>query len=286
MLRQANLKMIVLTIGCLYGVQAEAGNWLRNEGDWSYSANLKYATSDKFWDQQGVSVAKGCTNQSTSLHQGVEYGYSYHYTLMADIGLSSDQCQGKGNAFGFGDLTLGVRGRIFPEQNGKAWELQAIIPTGYDNGVPMRLGYGRFGVRGGVHFGDRNEIYDVDPYQPAYSKPEGGSWSYGSTLTLWEGPPANQLAGYVKWGTPLTEMWKMSASLSADLSLGHGVTEPATLVVWARQPFHDVLTAKLDFSRPLGDGWSISMGPEMNLWGRNASQTVAASVGLHKLWGN
>ncbi len=287
MLNHSKFKLLVLTASCLCASQVFAGNWMRNEGDISYSGNFKYATSNKYWDQQGVTRAKGCNNDSESFYNSLEYGYSYRYTLLAGIGLDNANCPGQGNAFGLGDLSLGIRGRIDPAMNGKAWEIKAIIPTGYSNTVPLRLGYGRFGVQAGVYFGDQFEDYNIDPYKPGNTFIEEGSWQYGAYVTAWEGPPANQLGGYVKWGKTVSEGWKVSGTLEADLSLGHGQTEPATaLVPWARQPFHDVLIGKVELARALGDGWTISLVPETNLWGRNISQSTGIFVGLHKLCGN
>lgn len=283
-------KWVLLAMGCAFATSASAGNWMRNEGETTYSANLKYSTANKYWDQFGNSKAKGCTSDSESLYQNVEYGYSYRYTLFGGIGLDNNHCAaaGQGSQFGLGDLSLGVRGRIDPAMNGKAWEVKAIIPTGYNNQVPMRLGYGRFGLQAGVYFGDQFEDYNSDPYKPGNTYIENGSWQYGAYVTTWEGPPANQLGGFVKYGNRVSELWKVSGSLEADLSLGHGRTEPAipAIAPWARQPFHDVLTAKLDFARDIGNGWSVSIVPETNLWGRNISQSTGISVGLHKLWGN
>ena len=279
-------KWMIVILGCAFAASASAGNWMRNEGETAYSANLKYSTSDKYWDQFGNSLPKGCTNDSQGLYQSLEYGYSYRYTLFGGIGLDNNHCAGQGNSSGFGDLSLGMRGRIDQALNGKAWEVKAIIPTGYDNQVPMRLGYGRFGLQAGVYFGDQFEDYNSDPYKPGAVYIENSSWQYGAHLTVWEGPPADQLGGYIKYGNRVSQDWKISAALEADLSLGHGTPEPIIGQAWFRNPWHDVLIAKLDFAHDIGDGWSVSVVPEMNVWGRNISQSTAISVGLHKLWGN
>lgn len=286
MLNHSKFKLLVLTASCLCASQVFAGNWMRNEGDISSSTSFKYATSNKYWDQFGNSMPKGCTNDSESLYESLEYGYSYRYTLFGGIGLNNNHCAAQGSTFGLGDLSLGVRGRIDPALNGKAWELKAIIPTGYDNQVAMRQGYGRFGLQAGVYFGDQFEDYNSDPYKPGNTYIENGSWQYGAYVTAWEGPPANQLGGYVKYGNRLSQDWKVSGTLEADLSLGHGTPEPIIGAAWLRNPWHDVVIAKLDFAHDIGGGWSVSVVPEMNLWGRNISQSTGISVGLHKLWGN
>jgi hypothetical protein len=287
------IKSMLLIIGCAFVGSAHAGNWLRNEGETSYSANLKYSTSNKYWDQFGNSLPQGCTSESESLYQNIEHGYSYRYTLIGGIGLDNNHCAAKGSSAGFGDLTLGVRGRLDLERNGKAWEVSAIVPTGYNNQLPLRLGNGRFGVRAGVYFGDRGDLladhyedYSSDPYKAAPANMATSSWNYGVDVTFWEGPPADQLGAYIRYGDQLSQDWRASAELKGNWSLGHGTPEPILGVPWLRASWHDVVTAKLDFSRNIGDGWSMSISPEMNVWGRNASQATAISIGLHKLWGN
>lgn len=267
-----------------------ASSWVRNEGETMYMADLQYSNASSYWDRAGVSRSLAdingtpCTLNTTSLYNGVEYGYSYGYTLFAGVPLVNSTC-GASSASGFADLDLGVRGRLVAEENGKSWELKLMLPTGYNNQNFMRVGYGQVGVEAGLHFGGNADPYSADPYEPGYAEPSESNLEYGAMLRYWAGPPAPQALAYGKWSHSLPAQWTFGAKLEGDFALGTGRPEPINAVAFPRQPFHDVVKGNIEFKHGLGGGWVFSISPGMSFWGRNTTKAKTLSIGLHKIFG-
>jgi len=276
---------VLFVAGALLCVsQAQAGNWLRNEHERLYTAEVKFSAYNDHWDQYGTLIpnGQGHVNRQDS-YQSFEYGYSYYYTLVGGVGIHNIEIAGASVASGLGDIDLGVRGRIHHDQNGKAWELKLLVPGGYDNSAPQRLGYGRFGAEAGVYFGEQFDPYDIDPYRPGYQAPPDSSWEYGGRIQAWMGAPAPEVMGYIKWNHSLPRDWSMSAILENTSSLGQGTTEYDNLGA-PRQPFYDVLLTKVEFKHPIGDGWSFHITPLVNLAGSNIGKATGVTFGLNRLW--
>lgn len=274
------------------GSASAASNWVRNEGDVMYMADLQFQNANSYWNQTGVvrptvdstqPVGNPCTSSSSSLYQGLEYGMSYYYTLFGGVNLSSHSC-GRDSVSGVGDAELGVRGRLNPTENGKSWEAKLILPTGYDRTKYLRLGYGRVGIEGGVHYGGTEDPYSADPYMPGYAPPSDSHWEYGAMLRAWEGPPAPQAIVYTKWITLMPAEWTFAAGVEGDFHLSKGKPEPIMLAAFLRQPWHDVIKAKVEFKHLIADGWVFSVSPNMNIWGRNTPRSRGISFGIHKLF--
>lgn len=271
---------LLLSIG-----QAQAGNWMRNQGESAYLASLDHSSSSSYWDRDGILRDSACRSDSTSLNQYYEYGYSYHYTVFAGASLEDRKC-GTHSASGLGDVLLGIRGRLNPERNGETWELKMTLPTGYSRTVPVRLGYGRVGLEAGVGFRTRGEPYNrEDPYQPSYARTPDSYWEYGASLRLWQGAPASQVGAYAKWTRILDEKWIFAAAAEGEFSLGDGKTENVDFVSHDRLPEYDVIRGMLEFKYLLDREWTVAISPKANLWGRNVGRSSGASVSIHRTWG-
>jgi hypothetical protein len=266
-----------------------ASNWVRNEGDVMYMADLQYQNASTYWDRTGVvrgiadSVGNPCTSSNLNLFQGVEYGASYYYTLFGGVSVGKHSC-GVDSVSGVGDAELGVRGRLNPAENGKSWEAKLTLPTGYNRNNYLRMGYGRVGLELGVHYGGTEDPYSADPYMPGYAPPSDSHWEYGAMVRTWEGPPASSVGAYGKWVTLLPQEWTFAAMLEGSVSLGHGKPEPIVNAAFPRQPWSDVLKAKVEFKHLIADGWVFSVSPGLSLWGRNTPRSRGISFGIHKLF--
>ena len=209
------------------GAPLVAGAWLLKEGDQHASIWMGYSTSSGYWDRDGNLKSNSCRSHNESVHYSYERGISYDYTLMVKLGAKRTHCGGEANE-GLSDMQIGIRGRTNPYKSGRAWEIKAIIPTGYARRDSRRLGFGRvaleFAVYRGDSFGNRNYV----------------EWSAGARI--YEGPPAHQWRVHVQRGFPL---WgptaKGSVRLSGIFSWGNGRPEKVVLSAGERLAEFDLV---------------------------------------------
>lgn len=161
-------------------VPAHAGSYLQSGGDYNYSLGLGYIVGDKEWDDRSRLQDLGCTSRYAFNSHYLEYGYSYYHTLFGGVNIADARC-GADSKAGFGDVRLGVRGRLDDARNNRAWELQLNVPTSADTSGSARLGCGVFGLYGGL----------------ATKEQLGESLALGGEagIQLWEAPLAQQFEG-------------------------------------------------------------------------------------------
>jgi hypothetical protein len=276
------VKGLMLAGAMLLTQQAEAGNWLRDEGEQSLAARASYSTATQMWNQNGTLVNFGCgTHTNQTLGVTYDYGLSYHYTLFADAGLHNVSC-GVNQVSGLGDVGMGIRGRIDQMSNGKAWELKLLVPGGYNaNATPLRLGYGEIGLEAGVYFGPPFDAYDEDPYKPGYFPQLDSYWEYGAWTRVYTGAPATVVGGNVKYKHSLTENWKVGPQLGINWTTGKGQPQVNNLF-GNRMAYSRSVKLGVEFSRLIGERLSFHITPELTLMGENTTKAKAISIGIHK----
>jgi hypothetical protein len=260
---------------------AVAGNWVRSEGEKAIGANLSYATANQFWNQNRVLGPFACgTHDNTGLGLNAEYGLSYHYTLIAQAGLHKIAC-GPNSASGLGDVAVGIRGRLDALSNGKAWELKLIVPGGYDAAAPIRLGYGEVGLEAGAYFGPPFDAYDEDPYKPGYFPKLDSYWEYCGFTRVWNGAPATEIAGHVKWKHAISDTWKIGPALNVHWTFGKGDRQFPNLF-GNRFAYTRSVVVGVELSTLIGERTSFHITPQATVWGENAAKSVGVSVGVSK----
>ncbi len=266
--------LVSMLVAALTLPPAAAAPWMRSEGEAAWDATLTVVSGDHYWDRQGDYRPLDCRSRNLYLSQGLEYGYSYYHTLFARADLASKRC-GRDAASGLGDVELGIRGRLDLYRNGRTWELSVTLPTGYSRTAPSRLGYGRIGLEAGIY-----GLFKGSEADPVRS----WDWEAGTSLRWWQGPPAEQWLGYLRWARRVKPLGKFTLGLDAELSFWNGTDEPTRFVNQSRQAEYDKLTARAAFSRALGEewGWRVALGDV--LWGRNASDDLSISFGIHRIW--
>ena len=263
----------VTMLTCASIVQA-ASPWMRSEAERFYWAGITYSTGDQRWDDKSNQKKVGCRNSDWYMHQKVEYGYSYYYTLIAGLSTASANC-GDDNLTGVGDLTLGIRGRLDKYSNGKSWEITTIIPTGYERDNSSRPGNGRFGIEAGVAWlfkeGER-EL--ADPW----------SWQGGIAIRLWQGPPADQFLSYLSVQRRIAAVGKIGLRISGDFSFRNESPEKTKFENRTRLTDFDKLRAAVSWSSRINARWSWQTSIGHVLWGRNVTDNLTVGLNISHDW--
>lgn len=277
----------VIAGSCVFSLAANAATWVRDEGEAAFQAGLDLSTpANKYWDYKGGTTSYTCGQYSEkSVNVGMEYGYSYDYTLMASTSITQANCSGN-TLTRPGAINFGVRGRFDERYNGESWELKLVIPgTVYPNGQPAAVGYGGLGLQVGAYFGTPYDPYNEDPYRPGFINPATDSWEYGGALTMYMGTPLPQVMGYTKWKSDLSPSWRVAAKLQADWTLGTRVpVVPVVPPLVPVLPEARVISTGLEFSHLLDENLVLSISPVIPLYGQNAPQSANLSIGVHKVF--
>jgi len=237
---------------------SQAGAWLQSEGDSYFSARLDYTRSEKYWDQNSQLIDQGCDSLSKINTYYGDYGYSYYYTLFGKFSYLDLSC-GDDQESGLGDIELGIRGRFNVFRNGRAWEVTLIAPGGYDKNSPVRLGYGRYGLKLGLAWRDL--------------KNNSGYYEYGASFQRWEGPPADQLRLYFRNAFEWTPTFRTILGVNGAKSLRNGESEPVNFTSYERVSDSDHIRGIAEFRIKIVSGWSVRLGATQYYWGRDTSQT-------------
>ncbi|MCF6235759.1 MAG: hypothetical protein L3J70_05200 [Gammaproteobacteria bacterium] len=263
----------VVTLICASIVQA-ASPWMRSETEKYYWAGISYSTGDQRWDDNSDLKKAGCRNSDLYMHHKFEYGYSYYHTLIAGLSVASANC-GDDNLTGVGDLTLGIRGRLDKYTNGKSWEITMIIPTGYERDNSSRLGNGRFGIEGGVAWLFRSKNRGV---------PSPLSWQGGTSIRLWQGPPADQFLSYLSVQRQITTVGKIGLRISGDFSFQNESPEKTKFENRTRLTDFDKVRAAISWSSRINARWSYQTSVGHVLWGRNVTNNLTIGVNISHDW--
>jgi hypothetical protein len=260
---------VLVAVLCMAGLDdAWAGAWLQDKGHYYSATRLGNLVSTSFWDRSGVRQPSPCKYSKDELGQYLEWGHSDQYTLSINSHLTAVSCA-NAHSKGLNDIELGIRGRLRQTIDSQSWQLTVIIPAGYNNATPTRLGYGRFGLDIGVARGDipaANSILE-----------------YGLNLRWWQGPPANEMRGLLRW-SHTQRRWTVMGELRTNLAWGDATPENFSLLSYDMLPRHDSWTAAVGLQRLLPQGWRIAAALERDLRGNNTGQGRSIYIELIRAW--
>jgi hypothetical protein len=263
-------QLILMTQLLMVLAVSEAGSWMRSEGEHRYAAYVQSSSADRSWDRDGNDVVSSCKSNDRSITHQYEYGYSYYHTIFGKVSMANSECGGD-KASGFGDIHLGIRGRLNLYKNGRTWEAIVIIPSGYDNTRSNRIGYGELGLELGLY--GSNRLNDKSRL------------TYGGSLRFWAGAPANQFRTSVGLTYKQNPLWSYIAGLSGNFSLNDGDTSLTPSIDGDFESEFDVIRAELGVRRKVGKRLTLGAGVFKYLWGRNTSQRQGIYLNLGYVWG-
>jgi hypothetical protein len=247
---------------------AHAGNYMRSEGDLSYSTSLGYFWATERWDTRSNLQSSGCRREYTQNSHYFEYGHSYYYTLFGGVGLAQASCDQDTHA-GLGDVRLGVRGRTDLTKNYRTWELAATLPT--DRGSPSpRLGCGAFGVSGALARKD-----DLLPWL---------ALGTGVGLQLWESPLVHQAEADASLSGPLrigNLRWGFDVNGRVPFENG---TQGANTDISDCGTRGKVVKAGLRVGASLSKTVYVDCSYSRAVWGEDATLSQGFSCGYSHLW--
>jgi len=288
--------------GCLLIVSpVYAGVGMLQEGENLFLSDLSFRGGNKYWDAQRNVIDSVCKRSNINLLEGYEYGYSYSQTIFANVTLAYRKCgeinraaairRGggvrpgfqliSGRTAGIGDVELGLRTRI-GHRNTAAWEVLTIIPTGYDNNSPARLGRGAFGLGLGVLFSSPDRSRKVSPW----------GWRTGTRFTYYFSGKGNTLRTFASILYAFTDSNFEQTGDYLKLRVTHLVGFARNGV--QRQFFFnqvpssmtnfDQVKFELYYSHSFGNGWSTSFRGGKYFFGRNAPIDYVAGWGFSYRW--
>ncbi len=280
---------------------ANAGVGMLQEAENLYVSDLSFRGGSKYWDVQRNVIDSICKRRNVSLVQGYEYGYSYFHTIFANVTFAYRKCgeinraaairRGGvvrpgftllgGRASGVGDVELGVRTRL-NHKNTAAWEALLIIPTGYNNNSPSRLGRGALGLGLGLLFSSPDRSRQVSPW----------GWRLGTRFTYYFSGKGNTLRSFASLLYAFSDSNFEQSGDFLKLRLTHlvgfarnGVQKqlffnqiPSSLTNF------DQTKLELSYSHSFGNGWSTSIRGGKYFFGRNSPIDYVAGWGLSYRW--
>ena len=274
---------------------ANAGVGMLEEAENLYVSDLSFSGGSKYWDAQHNVIDSSCKRRNASLVHRYEYCYSYFHTIFANVSFAYRKCGNinraaavrlgvtrlGGKASGVGDVTLGVRTRL-NYNNTAAWEAVMIIPTGYDNNSPTRLGRGSFGLGLGLLFGSRKANVAINPW----------GWKLGTSFTYFFSGKSNTLASFATVNYALSDSNFEQTGDFLSLSLRNSLSFSSKGVLrnlFVNQASTSITNSdqtkfELGYSHSFGKGWSTSIRGGKYFFGRNSLIDYVAGWGLSYRW--
>ena len=279
------MAMLVIVVGLstINVGTSSASAYMLSEGMHRYTTGLQYSTADEWFNQQRDRVPQACRSEDFNWHHQYTYGYSYYFNFFAAAALGNYSCGVHAKVAGLGDVKLGIRGRLDQNRNGRTWELAALIPTGYNGQKINRLGYGQFGLWGGVAWSSQNTGWEEK--KPSY-------WEVGTGITWWTGSPSSQSKTYGKYSWRLDEDGNNRIVLKGVLKLslrdGGGVVTPTAggFQFLRYSGDYDVFTISAKYAHRLTRHWSIAPKIGAAVWGRNTSASYFVDLSISRQWGD
>jgi len=255
--------------------------FMLSEGQHRYTTGFSYSTGTDAFNNFRRRVPQGCTSQDYSWHHSYTYGYSYYLNLFANGAYVNQGCGTQTKVTGVGDIQVGIRGRLDKFRNGRTWELATWIPTGYDNRRVNRLGFGRFGIWGGVNWSTQNTGWEAS--MPSY-------WELGTGVVFWFGAPATQSRSFIKWSWRLDRKGKNRIVIGSIFWLSFRDQTPEFLPIVAGggaprfSNDFDQIKPSIKYERSLSKHWTVSTAVGNTVWGRNVSASWFGDLAVTYKW--
>jgi hypothetical protein len=289
------------SIGMLLVMPAHAGVGMLQQDENLYVSDLAFSGGNYHWDVTRNKIPSICQRRNVSLIQGYEYGYSYFHTVFANVTFGYRKCgqinraarvrangtirPGStvlgGRAAGLGDIEVGIRTRI-NHRNTAAWEALLIIPTGYDNNSPSRLGRGALGLGLGLLFASEKRNIAVSPW----------GWKLGTRFTYFFSGKGNTLRSFATVNYAFSDSNFEQSGNFMSMSLINNTSFARNGV--QRQLFFnqrptsltnsDQTKLAVSYSHSFGNGWSSSLRASKAFFGRNSPEDYSVGLGLSYRW--
>lgn len=248
-----------------------AGSWMRSESEYLYHASFSHSSADQYYDNRARLKDADCKSSDLNFNQAIEYGYSYYYTLFADISLEHSSCGGKSEN-DLGDLEVGIRGRINLLRNGRSWEVALIIPTDNKSSSSSNLGAGEFGIKLGLHgrFAAGGTV-QLQHYI-----------TVGTELRFLSGSDASdRLLGYINYSLPRAK-FDIDLGFRAERSIGNNSIEDS-LGFSSVTGDYQQHTIQASLSHKIEE-WSLRYKISKVVWGKNTDASSAIGISLSRTW--
>jgi len=297
---------LIYLVMLINALPAQAGVGMLQQDENVYVSDLSFSGGNNHWDVQRNKIPSICKRRNASLLQGYEYGYSYFHTIFANVSFAYRKCgqinrrarfsrlTGRlrrpatttlgGRAAGIGDIELGVRTRL-NHRNTAAWEAVMIIPTGYDNTNPSRLGRGALGLGLGIIFSSYDRGFNATSW----------GWKMGSRFTYFFSGKGNTLRSFlsVQYAFTNTDFVRQGDFLSLRLihnvgfarsGVPHAIFGTFLNANPSSMTNTDQVKLQLRYSHSFANGWSTSIRGGKAFFGRNTPEDYVFGWGLSYRW--
>lgn len=252
------------------GSPAHAGSFMQSAGDVNYSTSLGHIWATEEWNSDRELEDAGCRREYSFNSHFLEYGRSYYHTLYGGVNLAQARCDADRKR-GFGDVRLGVRGRLDVTRNYRTWELEATIPTHRDRTASLRLGCGALGLAGRVAVKEK-----LVPLLSA-----GAS----AGVQVWEAPLAHQAESELSLSGPFGQgsRWSWDLELNGRMPLDDSGADVNTDISDCGTR-GKLVRGSLRLGFAVTDFVYAQCGYLNALWGEDVSRSQGAYCGFSRLW--
>ena len=294
---------IILLAGLALVPSAYAGVGMLGGGESLYNSDLGFSGGNAIWDAKRLKVPSACKRRNARLVQGYEYGYSYFYTVYANVTFAYRSCgqinrslrvnrvTGKirpaqttlgGPAAGIGDFQIGVRARL-NHANTAAWEATLIIPGGYDGNSPSALGRGALGLSLGLKFASDSGL----------SQKSSWAWKLGTKLTYFFASKGNSIASFGQLSYAFTETNFeqtgnfLSLRVNNSFAMANGGLQQTLFFNQVPSSLTNSDSTSLSFAYShafVNSGWSTNVRIGKAFFGRSSPVDYTAGWGLSYRW--
>ncbi|MDW8066395.1 MAG: hypothetical protein RMI50_01815 [Aquificaceae bacterium] len=237
---------LLLTVNLVYG-----SAWVQQKGKFFISPSFYYYNASNYYDKKGNKKPIGCDFEKREFQLYGEYGLTSKETLTFKVPYQSLKCVN--STEGFSDIEIGVIRNLRRDANSSlSLYGNLIVPTGYSIKENPRLGYGRFGIEGGLLYGLSDR------------------WGYldsGLLYRYYFGYPSSQLRPYVSIGYNITKEVQLYMSLDAQIGLGDGNKKVVGNNIFL-EPDYKLVQIYVG-PRLMLKGFSLGAGYQRLIWGRN-----------------
>lgn len=230
-----------------------ASSWVRKKGNLFLAPSFNYYQASQYYDKRGHKRPIGCTFKKWETSLYGEYGLTNDTTLTFKLPFADLKC-GSSTTAGLEDIAAGfVRNIRKTSESSFSYYGNLIVPTGYSIKDNPRLGYGKFGLEGGLLYGT------------------SGNWGFmdsGLGYRYYFGYPSSQLRSYLTGGLNITNRIQLFGILDGQIGLGDGRVKKIGKNVFL-EPNYKLVQLYIGPRLMLKNGISLVTGYQRVLWGRN-----------------